>query len=354
MNKKYLSVLITAAAIITALTGCSDNSKEVEGTTAPETQKPAASAEITTNSPSQTAEETTAETAAETALSDDELIAKLNEISAYVSGKFSKATMNRIYDEKSITVSADIEKHPSLLLRVKEAGDIASAAFEASEIYRDALAAAGFDTGVLSISTYEKDDKGYIIDETMIAWRSPDGLTGKLVDGVDVKTVEDCTIDGLYEYFGDKVKPFTAEEAADLIKMRINKMSQGLLHEDENAVLVSTAGGSIAVSLRTYEEFLIPAAAEYAYEVIMPVAEKSELPFSRINVNIYEDDENGGIKQETMVGWTTADGTAGKFTSHPEPVTDGDYTLNELYEKYGEYTDLIEKAKNNERVQKDN
>ena len=86
----------------------------------------------------------------------------------------------------------------------------------------------------------------------------------------------------------------------------------------------------------------------------MPIAEKSELPFSRINVNIYEDDENGGIKQETMVGWTTVDGVSGKFTSHPEPVTDGDYTLNELYVKYGEYTELIEKAKNNERVQKDN
>ncbi len=251
-------------------------------------------------------------------------------------------------------VSATIEKNPSLLIRVKEAGDIPNAAFEASEIYREALAAAGFTAGTLSVNTYEKDDKGYIIDETMIAWRSPDGLTGKLVDGVDVKTVEDCTIDGLYQYFGDKVKPFTAEETADFIKTRINKKSEGLLHEDDNAVLVSTAGGSIAVSLRTYEEFLIPAAAEYAYEVIMPIAEKSELPFGRINANIYENDENGGIKQETMIGWTTLDGITGKFTSHPEPVTDGDYTLNELYVKYGEYTELIAKAKNNERVQKDN
>lgn len=350
MKKKYLSALITAAVIITALTGCSDSS---EITTAPETQKPAASAESSTNSPTETTEETTAETEADTVLSDDEFIAKLNEISAYVSGRFSKATLNRIYDEKSITVSADIEKHPSLLLRVKEAGDIASAAFEASEIYRDALASAGFDTGVLSISTYEKDDKGYIIDETMIAWRSPDGLTGKLVDGVDVKTVEDCTIDGLYEYFGDKVKPFTAEETADLIKMRINKKAEGLLYDDK-AVSVATALGNISVSVRTYEEFLIPAAAEYAYEVIIPIAEKSELPFSRLNANIYENDENGGIKQETMIGWTTADGTTGKFTSHPEPVTDGDHTLNELYVKYGEYTELIAKAKNNERVRKDN
>ncbi|MDE6579783.1 MAG: hypothetical protein K2K41_04540, partial [Ruminiclostridium sp.] len=103
MKKKYLAALITAAVIITAITGCSDNSKGGEDTTAPETQKPTTSAEGTTNSPTETTEETTAETEADTALSDDELIAKLNEISAYVSGKFSKATLNRIYDEKSIT-----------------------------------------------------------------------------------------------------------------------------------------------------------------------------------------------------------------------------------------------------------
>lgn len=351
MRKKYSAAVLTAAFIAAALTGCSDNSKDGEGTTAPVTPEPTVKA--TEESTAAPAAATAAETEADTTLNDDEFIAKLKEISGYVTGKFSKATLNRIYDEKSIQVSATIEKNPSLLIRVKEAGDIPGAAFEASEIYREALAAAGFTTGTLSVNTYEKDDKG-VIDETMIAWRSPDGLTGNLVDGVNVKRVEDCTIDGLYEYFGDKVKPFTAEETVDFIKKRINKKSEGLLYEDDKAVSVATAGGSIAVSVRTYEEFLIPAAAEYAYEVIIPIAEKSELPFGRIVSTVYENDENGGIKQETMIGWTTADGITGKFNSHPEPVTDGEYTLNELYEKYGEYTELIEKAKNNERVQKDN
>lgn len=352
MRKKYSAAVITAAFIAAALTGCSDNFEGGEGTTAPVT--PELTATVAAESTTAPAAATAAQTEADTTLNDDEFIAKLKEISGYVTGKFSKATLNRIYDEKSIQVSATIEKNPSLLIRVKEAGDIPGAAFEASEIYREALAAAGFTSGILSVNTYEKDDKGNLIDETMIAWRSPDGLTGNLVDGVDVKRVEDCTIDGLYEYFGDKVKPFTAEETVDFIKKRINKKSEGLLHEDDKAVSVATAGGSIAVSVRTYEEFLIPAAAEYAYEVIIPIAERSELPFSRIVSTVYENDENGGIKQETMIGWTTMDGKTGTFNSHPEPITDGEYTLNELYVKYGEYTKLIEKAKNNERVQKDN
>lgn len=357
MKKKFITVIL-AAVLIAALTGCDNSSEKNDNTslsdvsTVSQVSTPAAAQTVTTAAESDAAAAGTEKAA--TALTDDELRDKLTEFSTYVTGKFSKAALNRIYDENAITVSINLEREPSLLIRVREAGDIPNAAFEASGIFREALAATGFTSGILSVSVYEKNDDGRIIDETMIAWRSNDGLTGKLVDGVKSKSVEDCTVDGLYGYFGDAVKPFTAEEAADFIKIRINKKSEGLLYESEDSVLVSAAGGSIAVMVRTYEEFLIPAAAEYSCEVAAAIAEKSELPLGRVVVNVYENDENGGILQETMIGWTTLDGMAGTYNSKPEGIEKAEMTLNELYAKYDGCAELIEQAKNNRRVHRDN
>ncbi|MCM1299233.1 MAG: hypothetical protein NC203_05615 [Firmicutes bacterium] len=358
--KKAIAAITAFILITAALSGCSDGG-ETQTQTQTETEAAAPEASVAESTAASTSAAETEPAAAEaaTTLSNDELTAKLQEVGGYFTGKISKATLNRLYDETSMSVSINADRNPSVLLRLKEASDIPNAAFEMCELYQKALEQAGFSDGTLSISAYDTDDKGYIIDETMIAWRSGDGITGTLVDGTNGEKTENCTADMLYEYFADEVKPFTSEETIDLIKKRMGKipfknrmgkMPECLLHEDENAVAVSAAGGSIAVNIRTYEEFLIPAAAEYAYELIIPIAERSELPFGRLNANVYDSDEKGGIVQETMVGWTTLDGATGTFTSKPEGIDKAEMTLEELYEKYGGYKELIEKAINGERV----
>lgn len=352
MKKRLLTALIAASLITAVFSGCSAESGESAGTTPHVISEPPTTVTKQEETKAPTESATEPQTEAQTTMSDSELAEKMNELGGYVNGKLSKATRNRLYDGESLKVGINLDKQLTLLVRVKKAADIANAGFELGELYRAAEEALGITLGTLSISSYEKDEKGYIIDETMTAWRSADGITGKLVDAVGSASVDDCSAEGLYEYFGDKALPFTAEEAADLIKMRMTIKAEGLLHEDENAVLVSTVAGQIAVNVRTYEEFLIPAAAEYAYSVIIPIAEKSEIPFSRINAMVYDSDDNGVIVQETMIGFTTQDGATGKFNSKPEAIDNEETTLEKLYEKYGEYSELIEQAKNNQRVER--
>lgn len=347
--KKTIAALTAFVMLTTALAGCSNNSDSDSETVAPATEPITTTAEAAVSTAEETEETESTETETE-AMTDQELTEKLNGISQYISERFSKAILNRLSDDGGAKVGIDLERNPSVLIRVKEASDIPNAALELCGLYREVLAEYGFTKGILSISYFEKDDNNRMIDGTMIAWRSSDGVTGTLVDPTTGKKVEDCDTDKLYEYFGDKVKPFTAEEAADLIKMKLNKNAEGLVYDDRLALLVSTAGGSIAVTVRTYEEFLIPAAAEYAYEIVIPIAERSELPFGRLNATVYDNDENGGIVQETMVNWMTVDGETGTFNSKIEVIGDQPMTLEELYEKYGEYDELIQKAKSGERV----
>lgn len=338
--------MIAVALLAAAFTGCSSNDNQAETTTvitetALNTQAPITDA----------AETTSAETEpAETTMSQDEMVSKVTQMSELVMGNYSKVTANRLYDEKPMTMGI-MGGSPFFNIRVKSAEMIPDVVFEMCPVYLEALEQVGLPSGSISVSAYEKDDKG-IIDETMTAWRSDNGIIGALAYAPGGEKVNDCTVNMLYEYFGDRITPLTAEETADIIKMRLEKKAQGLFHEDKMALLVSTVGGSIAVTVRTYEEFLLPAAAEYAYEVIMPIAEKSELPFSRINAMVYDNDEKGGIVQETMVGWTTSDGETGTFNSKIEAISDLPMTIGELYDKYGEYDELIEKAKNDERIER--
>lgn len=345
--KKTTAALIALALLTTMFTGCSSSDSQEQTTTA------AAETAAGTQAPTtETTETTPTETEpAETTMSQDEMISKVNQMSELVMGNYSKVTANRLYDEKPMTTGI-MGGSPFFNIRVKSAEMIPDVVFEMCPIYLEALEQVGLPSGSISVSSYEKDDKGSIIDETMTAWRSNDGIIGALADAPGGEKVKDCTVDMLYEYFGDRVTPLTAEETADIIKVRLGKKAQGLFHEDQMALLVSTVGGSIAVTVRTYEEFLLPAAAEYAYEVIIPIAEKSELPFSRINAMVYDNDEKGGIVQETMVGWTTSDGEAGTFNSKIEAISDQPMTIDELYDKYGEYGELIEKAKNGERIER--
>lgn len=345
--KKTIGALIAFALLTTAFTGCSSNDNQTETTSSvPETLPvPQTSAAAPSDT---TAEETQP---AETTMSQDEMAEKVTAMGGMVTGGYSKVTANRLCDDNPMSVGI-MGGTPFFNIRVKSAEMIPDVVFEMCPVYLEALEQVGLSSGRISVSAYEKDDKGYIIDETMTAWRSGDAVRGDLADAPGGEKVQDCTVDMLYEYFGDRTVPFTAEETADIIKIRLGKKTQGLFHEDDMALLVSTAGGSIAVTVRTYEEFLLPAAAEFAYEAIMPIAERSELPFSRINVMVYDNDEKGGIVQETMVGWTTSDGETGTFNSKIEALSDLPMTIEELYDKYGEYEELIEKAKNNERIER--
>lgn len=345
--KKTVAALIAYALLTATFTSCSDDNNQTKTTTsAPETVH-------NTQAPmSEPAETSSAETEpAETTMDQDEMVNRVTQMSELVMGNYSKVTANRLCEDNPMSMGI-MGGSPFFNIRVKTAEMIPDVAFEMCPIYLEALEEVGLSSGSISISAYEKDDKGYIIDETMTAWRSSNGIIGELADAPGGEKVKDCTVDMLYEYFGDKTTPFTSEEAVDLIKKGLEKKSQGLFHEDELAILISTAGGSISAAVRTYEEFLLPAAAEYAFKVIVPIAEKSELPFGRVTATVYDNDEKGGIVQETMVVWTTADGEAGEFNSRIESINNRQMTIQELYNKYAEYEELIEKAKNGERVER--
>lgn len=337
--------IIAAAAVLALLmTGCSNASGGGENSESGTDGSAAANAAVTAP------ESTVSDTEAAAKIPEGEITDKIREIGQNIGGEFSLVTSNRLYDSSSVAFNY-ILGEVAINVRVAKAEYIPDAAFDLCGIFTEAMSEAELPLGVISISAYETDEKGYMIDETATIWRSKDGVTGTLNDAPNNKKLTDCTVAQLYEHFGDKVTPFTKEETSDIIKKKLGRNSSALLHSDENCILVSMAEGSIAVLVRTYKEFLIPAAAERAMEVVFPVAERSELPFSRLNVTFYDDDaESGSIAADTMIGWTTLDGETGRFVSKPEGIDEELWTIEDMYGKYSENQELIEKALNGERV----
>lgn len=61
--------------------------------------------------------------------------------------------------------------------------------------------------------------------------------------------------------------------------------------------------------------------------------------------NIYVD-----TNDETIVSWETYDMETGTFFSAPDDIQEELYMIEDMYEYYSEYYELIEKAMNGERV----
>lgn len=352
IKRKLFSVATAFAVMCMVLCGCSGNggNKDSSDTsTAPDVTSvlsETASAETTA---ALTAGDVTEADVTDLDDSNNEVVEKVREIASRIGNEFSAVTNNRLFDSSSVHFSLSLDG-VFVTIRVSKPEYIPDAAFDISGVLADTLLNEELTIGNLAFVAYDTDSDGRMIDETLVAWRSKDGVKGGFVSAIDDKRIDDCTVEQLYEYYGDKVKPFDKEETCDIIKRKIRRKASGLLHEDENSVLVAVADGTIAVSVRTYEEFLIPAAAEYAVEVTMAVTKRSELPFSRLHSRIYDNDEKGGIAVGSMVGWTTEDLETGKFISKPGGIEEDLVTLEYLYEDYSDYWELIEKAKNGERV----
>lgn len=180
--------------------------------------------------------------------------------------------------------------------------------------------------------------------------RKPDGSRDiRIKDTSDTVFMStDCTAMPMYEHYADKLGLMDREQTVETIIERISQSSQALFYEDEAALSVTVEDDSIVVVARTYKDYLVPVLAANVTEAIWNVKKESFLPFGKLRVYCADGSEDGGIDEETAVFWETADLEAGVFQSAPDGVYEELYTIEDVYEYYEEYFDLMDRALNGE------
>lgn len=186
--------------------------------------------------------------------------------------------------------------------------------------------------------------------DSMVWWFSKDGVRGDFSSVPEDITIEDCTAMPMYEHYADKLGLMDREQTVETIIEQISRSSRALFYEDEAALSVSVEDDSIVVLARTYKDYLVPVLAANVTEAIWNVKKESFLPFGKLRVYCADDSEDGGIDEGTEVFWETADLEAGVFKSAPDGVYKELYTIEDVYEYYEEYFDLMDRALNGEQI----
>lgn len=238
-----------------------------------------------------------------------------------------------------------------VIIRVARPEYIPDVANGVCEMIVETVREHGFPVNAIGISAYEAEESGYPLQDTVTTWSTVDGVNGVFGSAPDNVRIDNCTIQQLYDYYADKPEPLNREQTAAAIKEILNKNSQGLIFDDEYGVLVSMEEDRIVVMARTYKDYLVPAIAERVVEAVFAVAERSELSFGRIHVYCADNSDDGEFDKETIVSWETCDMETGIFSSAPGNIHEEIYTIEDMYEYYGEYYELIEKAMNGERIE---
>ncbi len=181
-------------------------------------------------------------------------------------------------------------------------------------------------------------------------WSSDDGIKGEFISLPDKITIEDCTVQQLYEHYADKLGLLDGEQTLAAIREGVTQNSHMLFYKDDSDLWVTEEEDGIVVVARTYKDCLVPVLAENITVVAWEVEKKSLLPIGKIRVYCAEDSQDGGIDAGTEVFWETTDLETGVFKSAPDDVYEELYTIEDLYEYYEEDFDLMDRAMNGERV----
>lgn len=294
-------------------------------------------------------EASTADPATDTALSPVEKIRAAREALDRTITEGIPAEIQEMLSDKFPIIVNLTDGEALVIIRAAKPEYIPDVAEGVCEMIVEAVRESGYPLNALGISAYDTEESGAVLQDTVTSWSTVDGVNGVFVSVPDNVRIDNCTIQQLYDYYADKLEPLSREQTSAAIKEILYKNSQGLIY-DENSVSVSMAEDRIVVMARTYKDYLVPAIAERAVEAVFAVAKRSELPFGRIHVYCADNSDDGEFDKETIVSWETYDMETGTFFSAPDDIQEELYMIEDMYEYYSEYYELIEKAMNGERV----
>lgn len=257
--------------------------------------------------------------------------------------------MDKLFDDNSLLLSFNIDK-VSFIIRVAAPEYIPNVATCLCDIILEGVEESDFSMGTINISCYDTKSDGSKDADSAESWVTKDGVTGEFSSAPENIKIEDCTIQQLYDHYADRLGLMDTEQTLAAMKELLYQNCQVLLYEDEDSLLVAANKGKIVIIARTYKAYLVPVLAERTVEAVYDLVRKSALPLGDIYVYCVDEGEDGRKDSETATLWRTTDMETGTFYSAPDIVYEELYTIEDMYEYYEEYFDLIEKAMNGERV----
>lgn len=252
---------------------------------------------------------------------------------------------DKLFDMSSFMLSV-YDNKVMVIIRVAKPEYIPDVASRVCDIILETVEENGCSMGTINFNYYDTKSDGSRDDDSVESWFTKDGVTGEFSSAPENIKIEDCTLQQLCDHYADRLGLMDKEQTMAAVRELLYQNSQALLYEDEDSVLFYEDEGKISVFASTYEAYLIPALAERTVEAVYELAGKTTLPFGSITVYHTDEGEDGAV----MTLWKTADLETGIFSSAPDAVYEDLYTIEDMYEYYGEYFDLIEKAMNGERV----
>lgn len=256
---------------------------------------------------------------------------------------------DKLFDDNSLLLSY-YEDKAAFIIRVAAPEYIPNVATCLCDIIMEAVEESDFSRGTININYYDTKSDGSKDADSAESWFTEDGVTGEFSSAPDNIRIEDCTIQQLYDHYADRLGLMDTEQTLAAMRELLNQNCQVLLHEDEDSLLVFEDRGKIVIYARTYEAYLIPLLAERTVEAVYELVKKSALPLGDIYVYCVDEGEDGSKDTATMTFWRTTDMETGTFSSAPDAVYEELYTIEDMYEYYEEYFDLIERAMNGERI----
>lgn len=117
-----------------------------------------------------------------------------------------------------------------------------------------------------------------------------------------------------------------------------------MLDMDKNWVIVLlNDDGKADVTIRAYMPYYIPYVAEEITPIVQEALKENDTEIGEFSVDAYMDN-NQGVVDNTMAGWTTKNWLTGIFVEDKKegPVILQDVTIQDLYDYYADYADLIQ------------
>lgn len=256
---------------------------------------------------------------------------------------------DKLFDMSSLKFSV-YDNKAMFMIRVAAPEYIPDVASCLCDIILEAVEESDCSMGTVNFNYYDTTSDGRQDTDSTESWFTKDGVTGEFSSAPENIKIEDCTIQQLYDHYADRLGLMDKEQTMEAVRELLYQNCQALLNESEDCVMPYEDEGKISIFVRTYEAYLIPVLAERTVEAVYELAGKSVLPFGEINVYCVDEGEDGRKDAATMTFWKTTDMETGTFSSAPDVAYEELYTIEDMYDYYEEYFDLIEKAMNGERV----
>lgn len=142
-------------------------------------------------------------------------------------------------------------------------------------------------------------------------------------------------------------KQATEDAIEAYITERVTKECGYILDEGE-PISVLIVNGQASVTIRTFADFCIPAAAEELLPVVLEALEENDTDLGKVSFTYYRTN-NSGVVDGSMVDWTTRDGEKGTFASEPDDTTHTGYTIEDLQDYYKDFEELVDKLRSGEQ-----